>query len=107
MKLAAIVTLSALAAAVVASPENRKSQPRTFTVRIAGFRFLPERLEVNAGDTVVWKNEDIVPHTATAPRFDSKSLDKDQTWSWVAAKPGTFPYICKFHPAMRAELIVK
>ena len=30
--------------------------------------FHPEVLEVQRGDTVVWINRDIVPHTATATR---------------------------------------
>jgi len=39
--------------------------PKTHLARIAGFQFVPNKLEVNVGDTVIWKNEDLVPHTAT------------------------------------------
>lgn len=86
---------------------QNKAAPKTVTVLITGFKFVPERLEVNAGDTVVWKNEDIVPHTATGKKFDSKSLDKGQSWSYVTKQAGSFPYICRFHPTMKADLVVK
>ena len=39
---------------------------KTHTVRIEGMKFVPERVEVAAGDTIVWTNKDIVPHTVTA-----------------------------------------
>jgi plastocyanin len=81
---------------------------KTWAVLIEGFKFVPEKLEVAAGDTVVWKNEDIVPHTATAKKiFDSKNLDKGQSWSYVVKQKGTFAYICTYHPTMKAELTVR
>ncbi len=87
----------------------QKPEAKTYTILIKGFKFTPDKLQVNAGDTVIWKNEDIVPHTATAvgKKFDSKSLDKDQSWKYVAKSRGSFPYICTFHPTMTAELTVK
>ncbi len=87
----------------------QKPEPQTHTVLISGFKFVPETLTVNAGDTVVWKNEDIVPHTATADgkSFNSKSIESKASWKYVANKPGTYPYICAFHPTMKAKLIVK
>ena len=90
-----------------AASAEGKPTPKTYNVVIKGFKFIPDKLEVNAGDAVIWKNEDIVPHTATGKRFDSKSLDKGQSWSYVAKAKGAFPYICRFHPTMKAELTVK
>ena len=90
------------------SPIHSAPAGKTYTVLIKGFRFEPERLEVMAGDTVVWKNQDIVPHTATAKKvFDSKQIDATGSWSIVVKQKGTFPYICTFHPTMKAELVVK
>ena len=36
------------------------------TVTIRSFKFEPATVTVNVGDIVEWKNDDIVPHTATA-----------------------------------------
>lgn len=90
-------------------PAEPKPTGKTYTVVIKGFAFQPERLEVAAGDTVIWKNEDIVPHTATTTKkgFDSKGLDPGQRWSYVTRRAGSFAYICSFHPTMKGELVVK
>lgn len=95
-------------AALIAPPAPAAGPPRTHRVAIKGFKFEPERLEVNGGDTVIWTNEDIVPHTATSTKhFDSKRLDKGKSWSYMAKKTGSFPYICTYHPTMKGELVVK
>ena len=78
----------------------------THTVVIRQLAFLPETLAVSVGDTVVWTNEDIVPHTATAGNaaWDSGRLDRGQSWSLEIQAPGAVGYSCLFHPAMRARL---
>jgi plastocyanin len=80
--------------------------PKTYTVSIRGFKFVPEKLEVNAGDSIIWKNEDLVPHLVEAFEFKSRSMDQGENWLYQAKHKGEFPYICKFHPTMKAELIV-
>ena len=88
---------------------GQQSEAQTHTVLIKDFKYAPEVLTVKAGDTVIWKNEDIVPHTATAngKSFDSKNIGSKASWKYVANKPGNFPYICAYHPTMKAKLIVK
>ncbi len=84
-----------------------KAKPKRHTVSIEEFRFFPETLIVRAGDTIVWKNEDQAPHTATAEGvFDSGHLTRGATWKYLADKKGTFEYICHLHPRMKAKLIV-
>ncbi|MBY0508112.1 MAG: cupredoxin family copper-binding protein [Bryobacteraceae bacterium] len=104
MKSLLIVVLAALASVGTAAPEEAR---KTHTVLITGFKFVPETLEVSVGDTVIWKNQDIVPHTATGKKFESSRLSKDQAWSYVAKAKGSFPYICRFHPTMKALLTVR
>ena len=82
--------------------------PTTHKVLIQGFKFVPERIEVAVGDTVVWENKDIVPHTATAKKgFDSKEIVTGQSWSYVAKRQGRYEYICTYHPTMKGELVVR
>jgi plastocyanin len=82
---------------------------KTHTVRIEGMKFVPERLEVAAGDTVVWTNKDLVPHTVTASaaRVESGVLAPNKKWRFVAKKKGEMPYICSLHPVMKGLLVVK
>ena len=105
----AIVLALALLAAASAQVRNKPAQTHTaHTVLIKDFAFVPDHVTVSAGDTVVWKNEDIVPHTATADtKFDSKNLNSGQSWSFVARQKGSYPYVCTYHPYMKGELIVK
>jgi|KBSMisStaDraftv2_1062788.scaffolds.fasta_scaffold245264_3 plastocyanin len=100
-----LVLLTLLFSANTASAKPKPS-PKTYTVSIKGFKFVPEKLEVNRGDTVIWKNEDIVPHLVATSEFKSKSMDQGESWTYQAKQKGDFPYICKFHPTMKAELIV-
>jgi len=71
--------------------------------------FIPANLEVRVGDIVVWKNEDIVSHTATSDRrgFDSGEIKAGMSWKYVASKRGSYPYICVYHPTMKAQLTVR
>ena len=72
-------------------------------------RFQRERLTVARGDTIVWVNKDLVPHPATseAGRFDSQTIQTEKSWKFTARQKGEFPYVCTFHPTMKAMLNVK
>ena len=85
--------------------------PQTHTVVIREVKFQPVVLTVKAGDTVEWRNDDIVPHTATSTaepkKFDSGILPVGSSWKYVATKRGTYLYNCTLHPNMKAKLIVQ
>lgn len=94
-----------------ASQTSAASTPaKVNTIMISGFKFQPETLTVNAGETVEWKNVDIVPHSATAAdgkTFDSGSIAKGASWRFTPETKGTFDYICTMHPNMKAKLVVQ
>ena len=83
----------------------------SISVSINQFVFQPKELIVPAGTTVTWVNADDIPHTATSravpPLFDSKTLDKDDKFSFLFKVPGTYDYYCKLHPNMIGKVIVK
>ena len=77
-------------------------------VVIKQLKFQPNVVTVSAGETVTWKNEDIVPHTATSDAFDSRSIAVGESWSWKApSRPGDYFYTCTLHPNMKAKLTVR
>ena len=86
-----------------------KAKPRVQVVTIDGFAFKPPVVTVKAGDTIEWRNDDPVPHTATSKQagFDSGSIAAGATWRYVAKKKGRFAYACKFHPIMKGEIVVE
>jgi plastocyanin len=78
-------------------------------VKIDNFTFTPDSMEIPAGTTVVWTNEDDIPHTiANAERqFKSHALDTGDSFSFTFTQPGTYEYFCSLHPHMKGKIIVK
>ncbi|MFL6606547.1 MAG: cupredoxin family copper-binding protein [Steroidobacteraceae bacterium] len=85
------------------------SVPKTYRIAIDNMAFKPQLLSVRRGDRVTWVNRDLFAHTVTqgGGLFDSKELKPGASWTWTAGAPGTFPYVCAFHPTMHAKLVVR
>lgn len=91
-------------------PSVAESKAQTHNITIEDMRFQPAVLVVAPGDTIVWINKDLVPHTATsqAGGFDSNVILASESWRYTVQKEkGDFAYICTFHPAMKGTLRVK
>jgi plastocyanin len=95
--------------AAATSPANAQEKSKVHTVLIDGLKFSPQTLEVHAGDTVIWRNKDPYPHTATAENkaFDSGDIPENGSWKYKAKTKGTMPYFCKLHATMKGVLVVK
>ena len=82
------------------------------SVTAVDISFQPSTVEVPAGSTVTWTNEDTVAHTVTAGEpgepadtFD-ESLPAGETAEVTFDEAGTFAYFCQIHPSMTAEVVV-
>ncbi|NVB82566.1 MAG: hypothetical protein HOV81_29570 [Kofleriaceae bacterium] len=84
-----------------------KHEPHTHHVAIRDMQFVPADLSVSVGDTIVWTNEDIVPHTVTAAGFDSTAIESKQQWRHVVAVTGDYSYVCSFHPTMHGTITAR
>ena len=78
-------------------------------VNISGFAFVPQTLRVAVGTRVTWTNNDSVNHTITSQDnlFDSGTISKGATFSYIFNQSGTFEYHCKIHPSMTGKIIVE
>jgi len=76
-------------------------------VSMRNMQFSPKTLRVKKGTVVEWKNDDLVPHTATSSSFDSGSLGRGQSWRHTFTQAGRFQYTCTFNPLMVGTIIVK
>ena len=76
-------------------------------VAIERMAFVPATLAVRVGDVIEWRNEDVVPHTATAVSagFDV-FLAPQGTQRITIRQAGPFDVSCRFHPDMRMRLEV-
>jgi plastocyanin len=72
-------------------------QEQSVEITAAGYQ--PRELTVTAGSTVVWTQNDDLPHTVTADdgSFNSGTLDMGDTFSQTFNEPGEYPYYCEFH----------
>jgi len=76
-------------AAGAQSRHAAQSRKQVKVVVIKEMGYQPSTLRVKVGETVEWKNEGIVPHTATAeaakgaPGFDSGSIAPGASWRFV------------------------
>ena len=93
----------------VTRPASPRPSAKTLTARMKGQVFIPDHLEVAAGTTITWKNQDALIHTVTAAdkSFNSGVIGADASYSHTFNKPGTYAIICLAHPFMKATVVVK
>ena len=77
-------------------------------VKIDNFTFTPDSVTVHVGDTVVWDNEDDIPHTVTEKDkiFRSAALDTGDAFSFTFTTSGEVTYFCSLHAHMVGKIIV-
>ena len=81
----------------------------TVIVRIRDFEFVPARITVSSGTTIVWVNEGQGAHTSTADdgSWDSGMLEPGERWSRTFTAVGEYPYHCTPHPFMTGTVVVE
>ena len=86
------------------------------TVTIKAFQFQPDPIEVDAGTTVTFVNEDATIHTVVAgtrakpaPDTYKGKLDEGATFEQTYDKPGTYDYYCDLHSGdgMVGQVVVR
>jgi len=71
--------------------------------------FGPKRVEISAGGTVTWTNNDPLVHTITADdgSWDSGPVEPGQSWSHTFTRPGEYAFHCTPHPFMTSVVVVR
>jgi len=72
--------------------------PANTQVTISDSGFSPKKASAKAGGIVVWTNGGVGPHTVTTKDFDSAAIDPGAIFSQALSRPGTYEYICRYHP---------
>ena len=90
-----------------ASQESSKDSSANIQIVMKAIAFSPLEQTVHPGDTVEWKNEDIVAHTVTADdgSFDSGLIQPGHSWKLTLKSAASIAYHCTPHPNMKAKLI--
>ena len=98
-----------LALAFLLAPAARAADAPPAAVHIENFAFRPQTLEVPAGTTVVWINDDEELHALFAldSSFRSPGLEGDGKFEHRFTVPGTYEYRCSLHPQMKGTIVVR
>jgi plastocyanin len=108
-------TAAAVAPAPERTPPRRTpaarpaARPAVVNVVLRNTTFVPGRIQITAGTTVVWRNDDQLIHTVTAndKSFDSGILQPGKTYRRTFDRPGQYPYYCMPHPFMKGVVVVR
>ena len=88
--------------------DAKKEAHRLHTVEIKQMKFQPAELIVQKGDTVVWINNDIVPHDVTEESkkvWTSSLMPVGASWRLVVNESAG--YYCSIHVVMKGKLVVQ
>ena len=79
------------------------------TISIKNMAFTPNNLQIKAGTTVTWVNNDTVQHTVTSDTkvFDSGPIDPGSNFTYTFTQAGSFTYHCDIHKSMTATITVQ
>lgn len=94
-----------------ASTTSKPAGEGQTTVDIADFAYAPADLEVNAGDTVTFRNSDDATHTATADGdapdgFDTGDIAGGDSAEVTFDQTGDYAYSCSIHEYMKGTVRV-
>lgn len=102
-----------LGAALVALPltaaiARADGHATTHTVVIKDFAFNQANIEIKAGDSITWINEDGARHSATDLNgaFDTGLLKKGEEATLTLSGAGQFEYRCTPHAKMRGTITI-
>jgi plastocyanin len=81
----------------------------TTEVKMAkSYRFDPETIEIQAGQTVTWTNEDNFTHTVEVEGQRDHKVEQGESVELTFAESGTFEYVCTLHSRdMKGTVIVR
>lgn len=118
--LAALAAAGALAAGCGGGDADTESGAESAAggnqVTVNTFIFKPKPIEIEAGETVTWTNEDSALHTVTSgtredpdERFDGELPESGGTFETSFDEPGTYEYFCSIHsgPGMEGSVVVR
>jgi amicyanin len=93
----------------MAEDTNNAGVGAVVTVSMDHTTFIPSEITVAPGTTVTWVNNEAMPHNVTDSNkgFRSKTLVKDDRFSFTFTTAGEYDYLCLIHPNMKGKVIVK
>jgi plastocyanin len=95
-KLAGVLALAAVAAALIAAAALGTSRA-TFDVSAQDDFFDPKKVKIGAGEKVQWTNDGATDHTVKFKGEKNRIIAPGETTSKKFNKTGVFRYVCTLH----------
>ena len=109
--LAAIATALALVAVAAGCAGAKATGKPVATNQITmakSYRFEPKAIQVDAGQTVTWTNEDNFTHTVQVDGREDQKVEPGESVTETFEEPGTYHYVCTLHRKdMEGEVVVR
>jgi plastocyanin len=106
--LPAVAAAAVFAAGCGGSGESSEAVATTDVQMAKSYRFDPKVIEIDAGDTVTWTNDDNFTHTVQVDNQEDHEVEQGESVSIKFDRPGTYHYVCTLHSKdMDGEVIVK
>jgi plastocyanin len=106
-----VLTASLALVAVVSGCGGTASADPVATTEVTmakSYRFDPKTIQVEAGQSVTWTNEDNFTHTVRVDGQSDHKVERGESVSIRFDEPGTYHYVCTLHSQdMDGEVIVE
>jgi plastocyanin len=107
-RLLLLPALGLMLAACGGSGEASKPVATTQVLMPKSYRFDPKTIEVEAGATVTWRNEDNFTHTVAVEGQEDREVEQGESVSITFREPGSYAYVCTLHSHdMKGKVIVR
>ena len=107
-RLAALIGTALLLAGCGGGDEASEPVATTEVSMAKSYRFEPRTIEIRAGQTVTWTNDDNFTHTVRVDGQEDHEVGRGEQVSIAFDKAGTFDYVCTLHRQdMDGTVIVK
>jgi plastocyanin len=104
----ALLAASLFAAGCGGAGESSEPVATTDVQMVKSYRFDPKTIEIKAGDTVTWTNDDEFTHTVEVDGQEDHKVGRGDSVSIKFDTPGTYHYVCTLHSQdMDGTVIVK
>jgi plastocyanin len=104
----AAAAVLALVAAGCGEGESAAPVATTEVAMARSYRFEPKTIEIDAGQSVTWTNEDNFTHTVQVDGQEDHKVERGESVSLRFDTPGTYRYVCTLHQQdMDGEVVVR
>ena len=93
----AVLAATAFAAGCGGAGQSSEAVATTEVTMVKSYRFEPETIEIEAGQTVTWTNADNFTHTVKVDGREDHRVGQGESVEIAFDEPGTYAYVCTLH----------